>query len=362
MVRKHLDADALPKACEEFKRVLEENGGDINPDAVATKQFASLRNKASISMRNHLERHNSAKFQEYSALTTSAARQEWLADYLLDPKTGGSVGRNWTERTLNTIDSEREVWLTVDELASPRWLNSRENAEIAIKSLVSRPHDNASLRSEGILQYHWFQKAIDKNKTLTQGVSVTTSADCNTESALEVAEHTRDDRSPGYSKPGRAAKRAKVQELPNDPKTRFWQEAIERLGKSVSTLKAAHDRVSRDLSSVHVIESKLKAKKWDTSGPIDFLHAEAQKVRDVNEQMLKHWLDGKAHLSAVTKDTHVEDIARNASGCEEKTKELMDLFKKFSKETLQEFSKSKRFGGPQESNVPREQGAFDLVR
>ena len=164
MVRKHLDADPLPKACDEFKRVLEENGGDINPDAVATKQFSSLRNIASISMRNHLERHNSAKFQEYSALTTSAARQEWLADYLLDPKTGGSVGRNWTERALNTIDSEREDWLTVAELASPKWLNSRENAEIAIKSLVSRPHDNASLRSEGILQYQWFQKAIDKNK------------------------------------------------------------------------------------------------------------------------------------------------------------------------------------------------------
>ena len=182
----------------------------------------------------------------------------------------------------------------MDELASPKWLNSRENAEIAIKSLVSRPHDNASLRSGGILQYQWFQKAIDKNKTLTQGVSVTTSADCNNESALEVAEHMRDDRNLVIRSQGRAVKSAKVQELPSDPKTRPWQEAVERLGKSLSTLKAAHDRVSRDLSSVHVIESKLKAKKWDTSGPIDYLHAEAQKVRDVNEQMLKHWLDGKA--------------------------------------------------------------------
>ena len=101
------------------------------------------------------------------------------------------------------------------------------------------------------------------------------------------------------------------------------------------------DRVSRDLSSVHAIESKLKAKKWDTSGPIDYLHAEAQKVRDVDEQMLSRWLEGKAYISAVTRDTDVEENARNASGFEEKAKELLDVFKKFSKETLQDFSKSK---------------------
>ena len=41
MVRKQLDAAALPKACGEFKRVLEQNGDDINPDRVATKQFSS---------------------------------------------------------------------------------------------------------------------------------------------------------------------------------------------------------------------------------------------------------------------------------------------------------------------------------
>ena len=106
-------------------------------------------------------------------------------------------------------------------------------------------------------------------------------------------------RNPGHSKPGRVGKRAKVQEPPRDPETKPWHEAVERLGKSVSILKAAHDRASRDLSSVRVIESKLKAKKWDTSGPIDYLHAEAQKVPNVNEQMLSHWLEGEAYISAV---------------------------------------------------------------
>ena len=94
----------------------------------------------SISIRNHLERQNSAKFQEYSALSTSTARQEWLAGYLLDPKTGRSVGRNWTQRALNIIDNERDGWL-----------NSGEHAEIAITSLVSR----SRLRSGRILQYQW---------------------------------------------------------------------------------------------------------------------------------------------------------------------------------------------------------------
>ena len=134
-----------------------------------------------MSVRNHLERHNSAKFQGYTALSTSAARQEWLADYWVDKKTGGSVGRDWTQRTLNTIDNEREVWSTLDEPASEKWLNWGEHAEMSITSLVSLPHHNASP-----------QKRRDNNKTLTQGVSVKTSADCNTGMALEVAEHMRD--------------------------------------------------------------------------------------------------------------------------------------------------------------------------
>ena len=83
------------------------------------------------------------------------------------------------------------------------------------------------------MQYQWLQKAIDKNKNVTQGVLVTTSAACNTEMALEVAVHMCDGRNPG--------KRAKVQEPPSDPETKPWQEAVERIGKSVSTLKAAHD-------------------------------------------------------------------------------------------------------------------------
>ena len=89
-----------------------------------------------------------------------------------------------------------------------------------------------------------------------------TAADCNTEMALEVAEHMRDDRSPDHSKPGRACMRAKLQELPNDPETKPQPEAVERLGKIASTLKAPHDRVSGFLRSVHVIGRNLKAKKW----------------------------------------------------------------------------------------------------
>ena len=108
---------------------------------------------------------------------------------------------------------------------------------MVITSLVSRPHENASFRSGGILQYEWLQKAIDKNKNVTQGVLVTTSAACNTEMALEVAVHMCDGRNPGHSKPDRAGKRAKVQEPPSDPETKPWQEAVERIGKSVSTLK-----------------------------------------------------------------------------------------------------------------------------
>ena len=65
------------------------------------------------------------------------------------------------------------------------------------------------------------------------------SVDCNTEMALEVAEHMHDDRNPGHSKLGRAGKRAKVEEPPSDPETKPCQEAVERHGKRWHSIERA---------------------------------------------------------------------------------------------------------------------------
>ena len=107
----------------------------------------------------------------WNATTARSSRSALLcppappADSLVDPKTGGSVGRNWTQRTLNTIDNEREVWLTVDESASPKWLKTRENTRRLRSRLWFLAHTTRPVsEAEGSCKTSGFRKPSKRIK------------------------------------------------------------------------------------------------------------------------------------------------------------------------------------------------------
>lgn len=332
-------SETLPKACAEFRALLEKNGG-VSPDSVLAKDVKAERGKALVAMRNSLHRNNSDGFKGYTALSSDKDRAEWLADYMIDPKTGGGLGRNWTIRTTSLVDNEREVWLTEEELGGALYLNSVANAKLAVASLKSRPHENAALRAANVKQYEWTVKTVDRNKTLQEGASVEIKSETNTDTAKEVMEHMAEPRNPGF-KPARANKRQKLDETSLSPDEKRFAEAKEKLTKAASAMKATHDKIQRDLCAVSLIEAKLRAKQWDTKGPIDYLKSETEKVTIANASLLSAWLQACQFVDSVLKDDSLDSLAKQTSMFEDKALDVSAIYKKFAKEVLQEFNRSK---------------------
>ena len=85
---------------------------------------------------------------------------------MIDPASATSVtGFNRATNSSTTANESEEVWVTLEQLSGPMYLNSMEHAAITIKSLPSQPHDDDNLAAAGVLQYRY---SSSKNKSKKQ--------------------------------------------------------------------------------------------------------------------------------------------------------------------------------------------------
>ncbi len=63
-------------------------------------------------------------------------------------------------------DNELIVWLTLEELSGPTYMNSKTNAEIAIQTMQSRNHINTALATAGVMQYKHYAITEARHKNI----------------------------------------------------------------------------------------------------------------------------------------------------------------------------------------------------
>ncbi|CAK0819267.1 unnamed protein product, partial [Prorocentrum cordatum] len=111
----------------------------------------------------------------------------WLKRFIMDPKTGGCVGRSKTEIKRTREDAVIDVWVTLDVLGGPLYLNNKEHALAMIADLESRPHKRSrALRDLGILEYHY---VCDGEGKLIDSTSH--SASVEVEASMEADDYER---------------------------------------------------------------------------------------------------------------------------------------------------------------------------
>eukprot|EP00959_Pyramimonas_sp_CCMP1952_P091522 1916044-Pyramimonas_sp.AAC.1 len=78
------------------------------------------------------------------------------------------------------VSSDEEEWMTLEEYAGPKGINSLEHAREAVKDFESRPHKRSErLRKKGVLEYKIVKDRKHK-RTGRRGESrVTADADIN---------------------------------------------------------------------------------------------------------------------------------------------------------------------------------------
>ena len=151
----------LPKAVASVRSTLLERGVSLE-GLSAKKVYETLDpkevNKLATSFRNTM---SAAARQAYKEVSP-ADRREWLAQYIVDPQLGTSVGFTQTEATNSRLSTAKEAWITEAEMGGPLWLNDTQAAKILCESgeLPSRPHERPCLAAKGMLQFEFSKEMV----------------------------------------------------------------------------------------------------------------------------------------------------------------------------------------------------------
>ena len=223
--------DQLPKAAQEFKDMILAMGGSVDATGVANA-CPKLRNKASVAMKAMMDEDSK---QKWAAMPLGKEHEEeryqWIADYLLDPKIVTCSGINTTSRRSQSGTKAEIVWVTVNELAGPAYMNSLADAKLAVTSMRSRLHkDNTAMAAAGIYQYkHTIFKEVS-NVLKEQKVEAVAEAAMDSESYQNVCKHMANPSNPGDDAtrpPKKARKETKaIKDKENDdltPDKRAWK-------------------------------------------------------------------------------------------------------------------------------------------
>ena len=341
----------LPKPMKDMLAALGKEGASVTAEDISglpQKQRAAVFSSLNTTLRTHFP----DKFDEYIELEWDEKR-EWLASFVVDPKSGGSVVRNTTSRTITKNDNRREVWLTQSQLGGPEYLNDPELAKIAIESCESRPHStNKALRDAKVLEYQWFVDKKDVNKRLQEKAELNTEAVLEegdvegVKSTLEIWDATKP--LPGTKRPAKRARKespgkplAPRADKENTTPPELTEEeklqiaAQEDLDAKLKSTKIFYDKMKRELSSIKATEETLKRKPWLADG-LSFLREATEQQQKQAEELHDVWTRIKASefVDAAAKTKATGELIQAKDNTD-------SLYTKFRKEVLADFLRLK---------------------
>ena len=219
---------------KELEEALKALNGDrvVNASDITNCPDKGLRNRATTAMVRTLSVDQKVS---YSRCQNDKERHQWVAEYFLDPQKVKCEGATSVSRTSTTTDRAVTIWITEDELAGPTYLNSKDNAAIAVTTLVNRPHEIAALAAAGVKQYQWTIKQHVSGSAITEAATIGASAEMTAEQAQQLRDHMGNSGNPGEEST-RPLKKAKTNMLPIEDR----KKADDERDKDLSPEKKAH--------------------------------------------------------------------------------------------------------------------------
>eukprot|EP00974_Lingulodinium_polyedra_P115236 11154456-Lingulodinium_polyedra.AAC.1 len=177
-----------------------------------------------------------------------------MAAFVMDPKVCACEGLNSTRNK----DTQRKrgtfQWLTLDQLAGPKWLNNRVHAEIAIKSLEEREHENPDLAKEGIKQYKYIEKTEVHDK-VNERISEVSQKSELTAQEFEQVEKDMDQND--LEKPPPKKRRQGKEPKIETPEQKALKTATNARTSALRKLKAELDRANSEVRSCEDLVGKM---------------------------------------------------------------------------------------------------------
>ena len=154
-----------PKPVVLAKQVQAEAGQEVSADsleeALTKRQYNNLCNVFRQSMSPEAKND----YREVDRQTTIGCL--WTASFVLDLALAAPEGFNRTSVFKSETSVEDEMWLTLDQLQGPQFLNSKDHALVLVEAgeLEERPHEFSSLAQRLIKQYR-FPRFVASKKVM----------------------------------------------------------------------------------------------------------------------------------------------------------------------------------------------------
>ena len=232
----------VPQAVRQARQKLQEKGlpctGQNLKDALDKKDYNLLGCVFRQKMENGVA-------DDYKQLENTKAKQDWLAQFVLDPSVATTEGYNKSAVFTKSVNRGTSGWLTLEQLASPLHLASEAHAKIQIKSLSSRPHDNPLLAAEGVLQYNYTEKRVvnDSGHKTENGTQARSSL------TADQYKEVTDDINSAMAKQGCVVGKKRPAPKPTkaeDPETKKLKQASATRSTTIRKMKQLLDRCALD--------------------------------------------------------------------------------------------------------------------
>jgi hypothetical protein len=313
-------ASALPKALAVLKEVVQDDDGNVNPEALG-KLDPKQRSTAFSVLGTTLKRMGAQYHDPYKALVSDEERRQHLANFLMCPENGTCSGYNETSRSEKKRKLSQGEWITEEELSGPLYLNSKVNAALAVNDLTQRPHELPSLAKKGVKQYEFFKNKVINEIGTESKVGIKVESDLTGEEYAEVKSCLDSDkpsaapppkkttRKPTPTKPAKDLETVKLE----GESTENIRVAKAKLNKVQSQLKTLHARMSKELDQVVHVEERLKAKSWG-DGPVEYLRKSTVCQRQLADQVLQKWASCRGVDCATATTEAISAAADDAEG------------------------------------------------
>ena len=233
------------------KQLLAEAGKEVSADALrealTTKQYNNLCNVFRQSMSPQAK-------NDYKELKTDDERRQWTAAFVLDPALVAAEGFKRTSVFKSETNVEDEMWLTLDQLQGPQFLNSKDHALALVEAgeLEERPHEFSSLAQRGIKQYRFSVSMLRREHGSKEENGTRCSSDLTAKEYTQVS----GEMSKGF---GRTPKRkmTKPKEPENEDSKRL-RVATQNRATAIRKCKTFIDKCAGDASSCEADLSKPK--------------------------------------------------------------------------------------------------------
>ena len=323
------NSDKLPRAIQLIMEIMGKQAQDVTVRDIAGLDGTARKN-AMTAMVSAYKTRNPEMLAKYKKCSSDTDRRQWLCTFLIDPACGECSGVNTTAIKNKRSDEDSENWVTLNQLASPTYLCSMDDAKLAITTCDSRPHENAALAAQGIKQYFWVTNRTKRAREQSDTNKVAIKSDIDGEDFEQI--RTAMQGALGDTKialpPAPKEKRKKPTTTPS-PEKDADRDARDTLDKVLRSMHALVDKVNFQIREMQKIEEELKKKQGFGGLIAPFVNDQSKIIQTSSDGVMAFWTTCSTKRSGNPPPT-IAQLASMTEECESHTKKLQIDFEAYN--------------------------------